>query len=80
MDCLRTLKWHSEMIKCLIKIKNNLFASGGFDSSLTLWEFGGNCIKIFSPKVGFVLCLMKLNNHQIMYACGKYLNILDISC
>ena len=78
--CSRTLKGHTDLIKTIIKLKENLIASGGFDGMIRLWEFHkGNCVKVFSPNFGPIFCLLKINNLQILCACKKNLNIIDIS-
>jgi len=122
-NCIMTLTGHKNSVKCIIKISYRHIASGSEDSSIRIWDYSngtclkymieenkymyhvtslmklsttklmsgstdntikiwdlvkGQCLKIHSSHTKPVICIIKLNNHQLITGSEDSIKLLDL--
>jgi WD40 repeat protein len=80
-NCISTFKGHSDAVRSVIKISNDLIASCSSDESIKLWKISSmECVFTFKSEINqnfFMLCLLT-NNRLVSGGTGNYLKVWDI--
>jgi WD40 repeat protein len=81
----RTLEGHSDSVRCLVKLKNGLLASGSWDNTIKLWNTDSSqCIQTLKGHSNGVNCLIELENGHLASSSEdktiKLWNIVDGGC
>ncbi|CAF1080092.1 unnamed protein product [Brachionus calyciflorus] len=71
----RNLTGHKNKVSCLLKINNNLLASGSDDFNIKIWNVkNGNILRTLEGHVGCVHCLDKMED-KFLVSCSKDCNV-----
>ena len=77
--CLKTLRSHTGMVRCLQILPSGQLASGSQDNSIKIWDTtAATCLKIFQGHTESVLCLQILPSGQLASgSCDDTIKIWD---
>jgi WD40 repeat protein len=80
-DCLKTLKGHTEGVKCIeiISFKDSKLISGSLDKSLKLWNLdAGACTKTLNFHSYGIKCMQTLPDDKIASGSFQEIKIIDL--
>ncbi len=71
--CIKTLTGHTNYVWTVVKINENIIASGSRDSSIKIWSLNaGNCINTLIKQESAIFCIIKFNDVQIVSGSRDY--------
>ena len=79
-NCLQTLVAHSGAVNCLIKVTENVIASGSYDNTLKVWNLiTRTCVRTLEEDLP-IRCLVKINDSRIAIGDTNYnISIWDLT-